>query len=148
MANWCSNIITFYGSRRDEVLNEFKSIEGKEEGHTFDYITNNHHYFFSVWIEGDEVVMETKWSPPIEEITEICKNYDVTCEMYYEELGNMIYGCYKWNGKEGFYWDIEEIDIRDLTFDDDGNPYWKGDPIDSEYDLYEDILAEKMSKSE
>lgn len=146
MANWCSNIVTFYGSRVNEVLNEFKNIEGKEEGHTFDYINNPHRYFFHAWVDGDNVIMETKWSPPIEEITQICKNYGLTCRIYYEELGNELYGCYKWDGKEGHIWDVEPSDLTPLTYDDNGDPYWNGDPIDSIYDKYESILEEKMSK--
>ena len=144
MANWCSNIIHLYGTRRDEVRNLFQTLEGAEQGETFDFIKDAERYFFNVEVDEETIRFETKWAPPLIEMMQVCSNYGITCEIYYEECGMGLYGYYKIQDRVVNHIYLTEDDLQHLTYDDDGEAYWHGEPLESEWDLKDDLLAEKI----
>lgn len=144
MANWCTNYIYLYGTRRDEVRNLFQTLEGAEQGETFDFIKDVERYFFNVDVDESSIRFETKWSPPIMEMTKVCNNYGITCEIYYEEWGVRLYGYCRIQEGKVVKINLTEEDLKGLTYDDDGEAYWHGEPLESEWELLDDLLAEKI----
>jgi hypothetical protein len=97
MPNWCNNRITFDGNQNNlyPFKNDFKESVSNEVGFNLlegigDYTPQ---YFFFNFDEVEDSMGEytftcdTKWAPPLIELQNICKKYNITCRCEYEEWG-------------------------------------------------------------
>jgi hypothetical protein len=107
MPNWCSNYIVFAGTKENiEALNnaiktaiELEDKEKKAQKiHSSDIVDG---YFYNIYVDdvltyddNDEIVMqyETRWSPNIKDVSILCKEFNVTADHDYSELGNLVEG--------------------------------------------------------
>jgi hypothetical protein len=100
MANWCNTWLNFQGNV-ETLKAEIKAAIDREstyhEGQMFGDVESVDGYFFETAIVGESdtdvsITYETKWSPNLESISAICKRFNVTAEVEYEELGMEILG--------------------------------------------------------
>lgn len=102
MPNWCYNYVTCTGSAED--IAKFKKTlwEGIDHISTYKQATNlgievQDGYFFNIFINahGETWITfyyETKWTPNLLDIAELCKSYNLKAECQYNECGMQIYG--------------------------------------------------------
>ena len=103
MPNWCSNYVTFSGDKEKikQLNNAFEAAEKAEKAerqgqkiHSLESIKDG--YFFEIYFDAfDESItlqFETRWSPNIEDVAQLCLEYEVTAEHEYEECGMQLYG--------------------------------------------------------
>lgn len=157
MPNWCSNFLSFSG----EKIGELKALmeEGEKYNNEFHqgwappFLTEPDKYLFDIMcieIQGDELTFrcESKWAPPEEEFKAICEHFGLDGIMSYEEMGMGIYGrCFYSNGEyKDVCLDQTEMDLVEYDMDNDVYRY-KGQEIDSQYEIYEELLESKIEKS-
>lgn len=101
MANWCSNTVTFTGSKEstDKIVQLFQTMSEQEEksgeGQVPDFVQNKDGFFFEIYQnETDQCIFqyETKWCPNIEVLYLISDHYNVGFILEYAELGCCIFG--------------------------------------------------------
>lgn len=153
MPNWCFNHVTFSGDKENlnkltVALNKAKECEIKENKgqkiHSLDEVKDG--YFFDIYfeIQNDFLILqyETRWSPNIEDVSELCREYKICASHEYEERGMQIYGTaiYNENGEytdeqvEQKFLDLIEYDSENDMYVYNGE-YWEceDDIIESEY---------------
>lgn len=158
MANWRNNTVVFEGKPEaiEQIQQLFQMMKSKEEkekqGQLPDFVPDtNGGYFFNIyWNESDEGVFqyETKWSPNLEIIQKIAKQYKVNFIQDYEELGNMVYG--RATFSDGIVTDIylEDEDFANYHYDEETDNYhFEGEIYESDYEILETLLDRKISKS-
>lgn len=156
MPNWCTNYVTFQGGDLEALRTIL--LEGEKECNETGKgwlpafaITNAPRYLFDMGVDegiNTSVTMrcESKWCPPTNELHEIAKQYGCTMEVYYEELGMMIFG----RATGGHNAPISDIWLTDeemeaVTYDDDtGNYLYKGKLVESDTEIYEELLQSKI----
>jgi hypothetical protein len=157
MANICTNTITFSGEDLSPIRNLIQEIQEAEEnnvgwlpeGYKGDY----YHYLFDVDITDydEEIVIScwTKWSPPIYEMAYLCKQTNVNVNIHYEEMGMGLYGVCYYNSIDDEFEDIclDDDDINRIEYDEENDTYTlDGEPIESDYEEYENMLIEKIKQ--
>ena len=153
MPNWCFNTVTFSGD--EESLNalnialaDAKKAEKEENQaqkiHSLGDVVEG--YFFDIYYERleNEIYFqyETRWSPNIEDLALLCKEYKVSAEHEYSESGMQIYGTATYDAS-GEYTDeqIEQEFLDLIEYNDESgtylynNEYWdcEMEIIDFEY---------------
>jgi hypothetical protein len=103
MANWCYNYVTCTGSAADIAKLKQTLLDGLEYMRVHREATTlgvelQEGAFFDIFI-GDEVkpttlnfTYETKWSPNLLDLAEVCKSHNVSALNEYNECGMQIYG--------------------------------------------------------
>jgi hypothetical protein len=157
MANICTNTITFSGEDLSPIRNLIKEIQQEQdngnawlpEGYKGDY----YHWLFDIDITDydEEIVIScwTKWSPPIEEMMYLCKQTNVNVNIHYEELGMGLYGVCYYDSKNDEFEDIclDDDEINRIQYDEDNDIYTlDGNPIESDYEEYENMLNKKLKQ--
>ena len=156
MANWCNNTVVFEGKPEaiEQIQQLFQMMKSKEEkekqGQLPDFVPDtNGGYFFNIyWNESDEGVFqyETKWSPNLEIIQKIAKQYKVNFIQDYEELGNMVYGRATFSDKLLTDIYLEDEDFGNYQFDQETDTYhFEGKDYDSDCEILETLLERKIA---
>lgn len=150
MPNWCYNHVTFSGDKENlNALNEAltnaeKAEQEEKQGqkiHRLGKMVEG--YFFDIYHEryDDHITLqyETRWSPNIDDVAQICKEYKVSAEHEYSEPGMQIYGTTTYDAS-GEYTDEQiKAEFLDLIeYDDKTNKYiYEGEYWECEDDLIE-----------
>ncbi len=135
MPNWCSNYTTFKGSKENiEALNN--AINKAIERETADKQAQTIHsqevqdgYFFDLYNNGIEheeltIFYETRWSPNLEDLALLCKEYGVDADTEFNEDGCQVYGMAKVYS-DGTYTDeyVEQEFYNLIDYDEETNLY-------------------------
>ena len=110
MPNWCNNTVIFSGDKENldkltSALNAAKKLDDETREaqiiHGLGEVVEG--YFFSIYYErlDNEIYFqyETRWSPNIDDVSQLCKEFKVSAEHEYSEPGCRIYGTatYDWS---------------------------------------------------
>jgi hypothetical protein len=158
MANNCYNTITFSGKDLTEINKLIK--EGVDASSNQGWLPKEAPKELTKWLFNIEDLSEemlgylqiqcwTKWTPPLEELKFICKLAKVSCECWYDESGDCIYGQYSYDFDSDIERDIflEQSDLDRITFDPDlDQHYLDGVAVESDYTCYLDMLDDKINK--
>lgn len=123
MANWCNNYLTFEGEQENvnNVIELFKELREEQSKHGDGVLPKEmnpdeyeNRYFFSIYVGDEDVMFESKWVAPIEELKWIAESYGVVITNWVQEVGCDLYGRIKYysNG------DVEEELLTDEDFDE------------------------------
>lgn len=150
MPKWCYNHVTFSGDKENldklniALTNAVKAEQEEKQAqkiHSLSEVVEG--YFFDIYHEqyDDHITLqyETRWSPNIDDVAQICKEYKVSAEHEYSEPGMQIYGTTTYD-ESGEYTDEQvKTEFLDLIeYDDETNKYiYDGEIWDSEDDLIE-----------
>lgn len=157
MANICTNTITFSGEDLSPIRNLFDEIK-QENTDGYGWLPKGYdggysHYLFDVDVTDhvDEIIIDcwTKWAPPIEEMMYLCKNTDIHVNIHYEEMGMGLYGKFYYDSKTNEFEDVclDDDDINRIQYDEENDIYTlDGNPIESDYEEYENMLIEKLKQ--
>lgn len=153
MANWCTNFVTFQGNETqlkkiDELFNSL-ILQEKEtnNGQLPDGIKGTTYFFYTYKNDLGIYSFETKWVPPIEELTQIADQYGLDFECSSEEMGSLIYGTVFYTNKTllEVYLENEELDAYD--YDEDKDVYtFEGKEYESSHIILEELLDRKKAK--
>jgi hypothetical protein len=150
MANICSNYMTFTGSK--ENLDRFKSdlecITDKDEFNLFhtlvgdvEWGTNRDTSYNEACIDyqDDSINMSpgTAWSPADKFCFEVCKKYELSCVIYYDEGGNDFCGRTTMDFTGVF--EMEDYTYREGSYLFNVDGFWE----DINYDADDAIEEEK-----
>jgi hypothetical protein len=154
MPNWCSNYTTFKGSKENIAsLNDAinKAIE-RESAERYAQAIHSSEvkdgYFFDLYnygIEHEElrVLYVTRWSPNIEDLAVLCKEFGVDAETEFNEPGCQVHGV-AWVYSDGTYTeeyvDEEFLDLIEYDITTDLYTY-NGE----EYEVFEEIIEDHYS---
>ena len=162
MANWCYNYVTCTGSADDitkfkktlskgiEHINDFKEATDLhvniQDGYFFDIIINEEK---ETWIQ---FTYETKWSPNLLDLAEVCKAHNLEAAVHYNECGMQIYGKAVIDSEGNIDDDqvpsefMELIEYNEETglYEYDGIEYeTEGDIIEEHYDNWKFLNGDK-----
>jgi hypothetical protein len=145
MANWCNNFATFSGEKQniEKLYDAIEEAQRKQketwEGQKIHSSDVKEGYFFDIFFDGECVSYDTKWSPNIDDLAEVCKEFGVCAKVDYSESGCQIYGSAEIEA-DGSYTETN-IDNRFLDlieWDDDNSVYiYQGESYESEFDIIE-----------
>lgn len=151
MPNWCYNSVIFSGDKENlnALAEAIKDAEQKETSekkaqkiHSLDEVKEG--YFFDIYFERREDCVtfqyETRWSPNIEDVAELCKEYKVSAEHEYSECGMQLYGTVYYNESGEYTEEQVHQEFLDLIeYDDESGMYvYNGQQWESEDDLIEE----------
>jgi len=135
MPNWCSNYTTFKGSKENiEALNNAinKAIEREtadKQGQAIHSSEVKDGYFFDLYNNGIEheeltIFYETRWSPNLDDLAVLCKEYGVDAETEFNESGCQVHGTAKVYS-DGTYTDeyVEQEFLDSIEWDEETNLY-------------------------
>jgi hypothetical protein len=139
MPNWCSNYVTFSGDK--ENLNKLnnaliaaeKAEKAERQGqkiHSLESVIDG--YFFEIYFDASDdsitLQFETRWAPNIEDIAQLCLEYELTAEHEYEECGCQIYGTTTYD-IDGTYIDeqVNQEFLDLIEYDDESGLYLYND---------------------
>lgn len=150
MPNWCFNYVIFSGDKENlnalniALTNAEKAEQEEKQGqkiHSLGEVVEG--YFFDIYFEqhDDHITLqyETKWSPNIEDLALLCKEYKVSAEHEYSEPGMQIYGTATYDASGEYIDEQVKTEFLDLIeYDDESGMYlYQGEYWDSEDDLIE-----------
>lgn len=146
MANWCSNHLLAMGGNVNalhELLDSARlyTLE-KHEGWT----RHGDNWLFDFHRDGEQWNFETKWSPPLDEMVDICRELGVSIQMDYVEISSYVYGRLYYDHVEDVVRDIylDDSDFDRVEYDEDNDIYkFEGKVYDSEYEPLEMMLDAK-----
>mgnify|MGYP003403344603 CR=1 FL=1 len=89
MANNCSNIVYFEGSKR-KVKKANAIINGTASKELMEIMGDSFPY--NIYVDDTQVSFESAWAPLFSLVSDICKHLEITASYIYEELGCDLYG--------------------------------------------------------
>lgn len=151
MPNWCYNSVIFSGDKenlnalaeaiKDAVQKEM-SEKKAQKIHSLDEVVDG--YFFDIYheVHSDKIKMlyESKWSPNIDDVAELCKEYKVSAEHEYKECAEQLYGNVYYDESGEYTEDAipqEFLDLISYDADESGMYVYDGQYWESEDDLIE-----------
>lgn len=152
MPNWCFNYVIFNGDKENlnalnkALTNAEKAEQEENQGqkiHSLDEVKDG--YFFDIYSEdySDEKYItmkyETKWTPNIDDVAELCKEYKVSAMHDYSEPGCQVYGTVAYE-KSGEYTEeqVHQEFLDLIEYDDESGMYvYEGEYWECEDDLIE-----------
>jgi hypothetical protein len=154
MPNWCSNYTTFKGSKENIAsLNDAinKAIERETAERQAQAIHSSEvkdGYFFDIFnngIEHEELTIsyDTRWSPNIDDLAVLCKEYGVDAETEFNEPGCQVHGV-AWVYSDGTYTEeyVEQEFLDLIEYDIATDLYtYNGE----EYEVFEEIIEDHYS---
>lgn len=151
MPNWCSNYLEFSGGDTEgfrKMINDgAKSCAESGLGWLPDFIEDKpfQKYLFDIEVLDDcSVQFDSKWSPPIDSIGQLLKQFVCKGIIEYEELGCGLYGMVYMDGENiTELVELSDEDISEVKENDDHSCTYKGMEFDSTYDCYKYILEHK-----
>jgi len=153
MPNWCFNQITFSGSESNlqkmtDLFAELQAEEVKEQCGQKPLFVTTDNYFFGIQIINEETIhFESRWSPLIEECTQIAKELNLNFQYTYEECGNQIFGkaIYTEGDEEAEVLELESSDYDLFDYDEENDTYnYKGEIYLSDFEILENIWEAKF----
>jgi len=154
MPNWCSNYTTFKGSKENiEALNNAinKAIEREtadKQAQTIHSSEVKDGYFFDLYSNGIEheeltISYETRWSPNLEDLALLCKEYGVDAETEFNEPGCQVHGIANVYSDGTYVYEYVEQEFLDsIEWDEDTCLYtYNGE----EYEVFEEIIEDHYS---
>jgi hypothetical protein len=159
MPNWCSNYTTFKGSKENiEALNNAinKAIERENSEKKAQKIHSSElqdGYFFDIFNNGIEqgelsISYDTRWSPNLDDLSILCKEFEVDAETEFDEGGCDVHGTanvysdgtYVDEYVEQAFLDLIEYDMDTDLYSFNGKEYEiKQEIIDFEYKKWKEI---------
>lgn len=152
MPNWCYNSVIFSGDKenlnalaeaiKDAVQKEM-SEKKAQKIHSLSEVVEG--YFFDIYSEdySDKnyitLQYETRWSPNIDDVAELCREYKVSAMHDYSEPGMQVYGTVAYE-KSGEYTEeqIHQEFLDLIEYDDESGMYvYEGAYWECEDDLIE-----------
>ena len=156
MANWCSNSVAFEGNETslEQVKLEFRKMQIRENeencGQLPEFISDkNRGYFFDILLEDGGCIFnyQTRWSPNTEVLTQIAERFNVDFILYYEEIGNQIYGVTIYSSSELTEICLEEEDFEQYDYDEETDTYFfEEENHESDCEILEILLKRKIQK--
>ena len=156
MANWCSNSVAFEGNETalEQVRLEFikmQILENEENcGQLPEFILDKKRgYFFDILLEDGGCIFnyQTRWSPNTEVLTQIAERFNVDFILYYEEIGNQIYGVTIYSSSELTEICLEEEDFEQYDYDEETDTYFfEEENHESDCEILEILLKRKIQK--
>lgn len=150
MPNWCNNTVIFSGDKENldkltSALNAAKKLEDETREaqiiHGLGEVVEG--YFFDIYYERleNEIYFqyETRWSPNIDDVAQLCKEFEVCAHHEYTEPGCQIYGTTTYN-ESGEYTDeqVKQEFLDLIEYDDESDRYiYEGEIWESEMELIE-----------
>ena len=148
MSNWCFNLVTFNGDKENldkltSALDKAKKAEQKEKDaqkiHSLESVIDGLFFEINSDYNSDYITLQydTQWTPNLEDVSQLCKEYKVSAEHEYNEPGMQIYGTAVYK-ESGDYTDnpIEQEFLELIAFDDESGMYiYESEYWDSEADL-------------
>ena len=154
MPNWCANYTTFKGSKENiEALNNAinKAIERESAERQAQAIHSSEvkeGYFFDLYNNGIEhedltIMYDTRWSPNIDDLALLCKEFGVDAETEFNEPGCDIYGTANVYSDGTYLTEFVEQEFLDsIEFNEDTCLYtYNGE----EYEVLADIIDDHYS---
>jgi hypothetical protein len=154
MPNWCANYTTFKGSKENitslnDVIN--KAIEretAEKSAQTIHSSEVKDGYFFDLYsngIEHEELTISygTRWSPNLDDLALLCKEFGVDAETEFNEPGCEVHGTanvYSDGTYAEEYVEQEFLDLIEWDMDSDLYTY-NGE----EYEVFEEIIEDHYS---
>jgi len=158
MPNWCFNYVIFNGDKEslDKLTTTLDNAKKSEEEqrqaqkiHSLDEVVEG--YFFDIYFERREdcaiLQYETRWTPNIEDVAELCKEYKVSAMHDYSEPGMQVYGTVAYE-KSGEYTEeqVHQEFLDLIEYDDESGmylydgQYWEceDDLIETEYPIWKE----------
>ena len=148
MPNWCFNTVTFSGDKENldkltTTLDNAKKAEKEENQaqkiHNLGDVVEG--CFFDIYYERleNEIYFQylTRWSPNIEDLALLCKEYKVSAEHEYSESGMQIYGTTTYDAS-GEYTDeqVKQEFLDLIEYDDESDRYiYNGETWDCEMEI-------------
>jgi hypothetical protein len=156
MANFCSNRVSFEGSKTaiHQIQGLFDGMREKEEqtgkGQLPEFIDREDGYFLDLYCnEGDIGIIqyETRWAPNTEILRIIANHYTVGFILDYEELGNLVYGrtTYIQGQLMDIYLEPEDFDTYELDCDT-GIYHFEGQEYEYDYEILETLLERRIQQ--
>ena len=166
MPNWCYNSVTFSGPKEkiEELSNIMTILKNRiiieNRGVLPDFIENSIEimgkestlYLFDIEYSTEEpecLVFSSRWSPALDTIHAIGVKLGLSFEHYYDESGNMIYGCSTYDSETGEYINtyLEEEDYKKIdVFYDEDDEITLYSFEDKDYEVQEEILEILLSR--
>ena len=156
MANWCSNSVAFEGNETslEQVKLEFRKMQIRENeencGQLPEFISDkNRGYFFDILLEDGGCIFnyQTRWSPNTEVLTQIAERFNVDFILYYEEIGNQIYGVTIYSSSELTEICLEEEDFEQYDYNEETDTYFFEEKnYESDFEILEILLKRKIQK--
>lgn len=120
MANWCYNTITFSG--------RYKNFAKQLEKHNYEALGfeiikdgKSRCIFQLEKIDDGMYSFESKWCPPLDELTERARKGRFSFEIDYEELANGIYGRAYFDPSDGLHeYNLPQETLDRRSWDDNG----------------------------
>lgn len=153
MANWCDNYVSFYGDEENvaKVIDCFKEMETRSNEFRGQGVVPKQYndvceegFFFDIFIDGESISYQSKWSPNIEDLNKVAKEYGISYSCRYYEPGNLVYG--KCSFKDGVFSDVYLLDADFPEYDFEKDAYTvDGKIIESEEEYLSDTLEKKIN---
>lgn len=154
MPNWCSNYVTFSGTK--EGLQQVKELFIKMADQCqllnkgvqpFDTPIQED-YFFDVYINVDSennYSYNTKWFPNENDLIQIADKFGVDFEVEFSEMGNGVYGKSIYSNLRLITHTLSDLDLDKVEFSEDDEHYiYNGEIFEVQEEALELILEEKI----
>lgn len=155
MANFCCNMVHFIGnSTNKEKLPELFAAMAKKEAETHEgqlppFLEATEGYLFQTAWEESVLFYQTKWSPNLEVMKQIADHFGLGFYMYYDELGNGIYGEALYDNGKLVNLFLENSDFEQYVYQEETEDYlFEGAVYESDYDILEILMERKKAALE
>ena len=155
MANFCCITVHFIGdTTKKEQLPELFATMAKEEDETHEgqlppFVKATEGYMFQTALEDGVLFYQTKWSPNFKVIKKIADHYGLGFYMYYDELGNMVYGEALYENGKLVNLFLEDSDFEQYEYQEDTEDYlFEGKLYENDYDILEILMERKKAALE
>jgi hypothetical protein len=154
MPNWCSNYTIFRGSKENIAsLNDAinKAIERETAERHAQAIHSSEiqdGYFFDLYSNGIEheeltISYETRWSPNLDDLAVLCKEFGVDAETEFNEPGCQVHGTAKVYSNGTYLTEFVEEEFLDLIEYDITTDLYTYNGED--YGVFEEIIEDHYS---
>lgn len=153
MANWCFNTVKFEANESviEELTTFFLRLAETEilenKGQLPAGYVGKNGYLFEIEMDENELRYLTKWSPNIEVLIFVAKQYGAGFIYYYEELGMAIYGVafYKNEVVQDIY--LDEEDFRCYQYNEANEIYaFEGQIFRDDREILDVLLQRKVKR--
>jgi hypothetical protein len=155
MANFCCNTVHFIGNatNKEKLQELFAAMAAKEdethEGQLPPFVAATEGYQFQTAWEDGVLFYQTKWSPNFEVIKQIADHFSMGFHMYYDELGNGIYGEALYENSKLVNLFLEDSDFEQYEYQEETEDYlFEGKLYESDYDILEILMERKKAALE
>ncbi len=149
MANWCDNIVEFFGEEWAvamvmQLFEEMKEREKINPGQLPYFIDSKDGHFCGINISGSKVTYETSWYPNTGVLLTVADHYQVSFRLIFEEHTNCIYGAARYRNRE-----LDELELKYIEYEkyfqnkETGLWHYEGLKYNSEWEILEMLMDRK-----